>query len=137
MSIIYPQHHYLHYRKQVKSQQQNGSTEHAGTNNLDQQQNTNDQKREGVHGSFGIGRREPTTCSSKVCAAVLHVNIVSVNATQLHAPHAGDLPSELHTVARLAGLLYDGHDLHQALRGDAHVGTFVMQRRKTDCGFIS
>ena len=125
MSIIYPQHHYLHYRKQVKSQQQNGSSEHAETNNLDQQQNTKDPKRVGVHSSFGVGRPEPTTCSSQGAdevAAVLHVDIVNVNVVQLHAPQAGDLPGELHTVARLAGFLYDGHDLLQALRGDVHIG---------------
>ena len=54
--------------------------------------------------------------------AVLHVDIVNVNVVQLHAPQAGDLPGELHTVARLAGLLYNGHDLLQALRGDVHIG---------------
>lgn len=53
--------------------------------------------------------------------AVLNVYVVDINVVQLHAPQAGELSRVLQSLAGLPGLLYDGRDLLQALRGDIHI----------------
>jgi hypothetical protein len=74
-----------------------------------------------VHSGFRLSQTIRTSQGAHEVAAVIDVNVVEINVIEVHAPKAGDLPRELHAITGFPGLLYNGHDLLQALRGAVHV----------------